>query len=238
MSSSLAPPVPHAAVSPVGDFSWHAETVQLLVLSGDGNVLQWNETAHRWLGGQAQLRPGLPVWELLTHNSASLLRENMGQARSRPARGMLLSFSDGASFAVTLTCSLYWMGDSWYLYGEQSVEGERRMNEELLALTSDLACANRERAKLAAQLQRTLAELRTSHWQIRRIQEHLPICAVCHKVPSGAREGGHWESLIQFLARNGLLMTHGYCPECEAAALAELDRLLPPHPAQDAAPTG
>jgi hypothetical protein len=89
---------------------------------------------------------------------------------------------------------------------------------------------SRERAKLAAQLERTLADLRTSHWQIRKIQEHLPICSVCHKVPNGPRDEARWEPLIDFLAGNGMLMSHGYCPSCAAAALAEVERFLSPGP--------
>jgi hypothetical protein len=236
MSSTSAASVPHPVLSPAGEFAWHAESVQLLVLSAGGNVLQWNGAARRGLGSCVELREGEPVWGLLAASSALRLRASLEEARSRPVRS-LLTFSDGATFAFTLSCSLHWMGDECYLFGEQLVEREKRMNEELLELTSELACVSRERAKLAAQLERTLAELRTSHWQIRKIQEHLPICAVCHKVPSGLQDEARWEPLIKFLARNGMLLTHGYCPECEAAALAELDRMLPsPHPAEAAAP--
>jgi hypothetical protein len=227
MPDTAAASVPHTILSPAGEFAWHAESVQLLVLSAGGNLLQWNEAARRGLGSHVELREGDPVWGLLPANSASQLRTGLEQARSGPVR-TLLTFSDGEAFAFTLSCSLHWMGDACYLFGEQLVEREVRMTEELLALTSELARASRDRAKLAVQLERTLAELQTSHWQIRRIQEHLPICAVCHKVPSGPGNEERWEALIEFLARNGMTATHGYCPECAAAALEELDALLPP----------
>ncbi|HEV3050195.1 MAG TPA: PAS domain-containing protein [Longimicrobium sp.] len=235
MSETSAASVPHTTLSPAGEFAWHAESVQLLVLSASGNLLQWNQAARRGLGSHVELREGEPVWGLLPASSASLLRASLQQARSRPVRS-LLTFSDGETFAFTLSCWLQWTGDACYLFGEELVEREKRMNEELLALTSELARVTRERTRLAAQLERTLTDLHTSHWQIRRIQDHLPICAVCHKVPSGPRDQAPWEPLIEFLAGNGMLMTHGYCPECEAAALAELDRVLPPpHPVQAAA---
>lgn len=227
MHGTYTASVPQTEVSPAGEFAWHAETMQLLVVSAGGNVLQWNQAAGRGLGSHVELREGEPVWGLLAASSASLLRASLQEARLRPVR-VLLTFSDGETFAFTLSCSLHWMGDACYLFGEELVEREKRMNEELLSLTSELARVSRERAKLAAQLERTLADLRTSHWQIRRIQQHLPICAVCHKVPNGPRDEACWEPLIEFLARSGMLMTHGYCPACEAAALEEVDRLLPP----------
>jgi len=238
MNATSSASVVHTALSPAGEFVWHAETVQLLVLSASGNVLQWNQAASQGLGSHVELREGEPVWGLLPGNSASLLRAGLQEARSGPVRS-LLTFSDGATFAFTLSCSMHWMDDACYLFGEELAGREKRMNEELLELTGELARVSRERAKLAAQLERSLADLRTSHWQIRKLQEHLPICAVCHKVPSGPRDAARWEPLIEFLARNGMLMTHGYCPECEAAALAELDLVLPPpHPAQVAAASG
>lgn len=235
MSATQAASIPRPALSPAGEFAWHAESVQLLVLSAGGNVLQWNQAARRGLGSHVELREGEPVWEMLAASSASLLRASLQEARSHPVR-ILLTFSDGVTFAFTLSCSLHWMGDACHLFGEPLAERERRMNEELLSLTAELARVSRERAKLAAQLERTLAELRASHWQIRKIQEHLPICAVCHNVPSGARDEARWEPLIEFLARNGMLMTHGYCPQCEAAALEELDKVLPPPLPAQAAP--
>lgn len=227
MLSHSSVSLPHTTRSPVSDFAWDAQTVHLLVLSAGGTVLQWNQAAREGLGSHVELREGDPVWGLLAENSASLLRAGMEEARSHPVRS-LLTFTDGATFAFTLSCALYWMGDACHLFGEQMVEREQRMNEELLALTSELARVSRDRAKLAARLEGTLTELRTSHWQIRKIQEHLRICAVCHRVPSAAEHEARWEPLIQFLAGNGLFMTHGYCPQCEAAALEELDRLLPP----------
>lgn len=227
MLSHSSVSLPNTTRSPVGDFAWDAKTVHLLVLSAGGNVLQWNQAAREGLGSHVELREGEPVGGLLAENSASLLRASMEEARAHPVR-CLLTFTDGETFAFTLSCALYWMGDACHLFGEQLVEREQRMNEELLALTSELARVSRDRAKLAARLEAALTELRTSHWHIRKIQEHLRICAVCHRVPSTSENGERWEPLIQFLAGNGLFVTHGYCPQCEAAALEELDRLLPP----------
>jgi hypothetical protein len=215
------------SASPAEDFIWSSESVQLLVLSPGGELLRWNGAARDGLGSRVELRQGRAVWELLSENAAALLRACMQQARTRPTR-CLLTFCDASSFAFTLSCALHWADGACYLFGERRVEREIAMSEELSGLTGELASMNRERAKLAAQLERTLDELRTSHWLIRRIQKHLPVCAVCHKVASGPREEAQWSSLVDFLASNGLLMTHGYCPECHAAAMAEVDRMPGP----------
>jgi hypothetical protein len=215
------------AVSPGDEFAWHAETVHLLVLSRTGAILRWNGAAAAGLAPHGVLREGEPVWGLLAGNSASLLRECLERAGTGPVR-CLLTFTDGERFAHTLSCSLHPRGDTVYLFGEHGAANERRMNTELMALTNELAETSRERARLNARLEKTLADLEASHWHIRKFQEHLPICSVCHKVATGKRDDAGWESLMMFLANNGLFMSHGYCPECEAAAFAELDEAVPP----------
>jgi PAS domain-containing protein len=217
------------SASAADDFVWSSESVQLLVLSPEGELLRWNGAAREGLGSHVELRSGRPVWELLSENAVALLRACMQQARTGPTR-CLLTFSDAASFAFTLSCALHWADGACYLFGERRVEREIAMSAELSELTGELASMNRENAKLVAQLERTLKELRDSHWLIQRIQEYLPVCSVCHKVASGPREEGQWSTLVDFLAGNGLLMTHGYCPECHAAAMAEVERMprVPP----------
>ena len=48
----------------------------------------------------------------------------------------------------------------------------------------------------------------------------LPICASCKKI----REGDVWEPLETYLySHSEAELTHGICPECAEAVLAEMD---------------
>jgi PAS domain S-box-containing protein len=76
----------------------------------------------------------------------------------------------------------------------------------------------RERDAALQQLQGALDELRRSHWLIRRFQEFLPVCACCHRVRDPEAQ---WEPLVEFLASQGLEMTHGLCPACADRSLRE-----------------
>jgi GAF domain-containing protein len=76
--------------------------------------------------------------------------------------------------------------------------------------------AARQQEERADVLQATLDELERSHFHIRKFQELLPLCMVCHKM---RRPDEGWEPLVDYLARDGMLVSHGYCPECAAAAL-------------------
>lgn len=207
------------------DLAWHAESVCVLVLDAEGRILRANEAAHRALN---PLATGEPVWTLLPESGGSLLRARLLEARTAPVRGVHLNFTNGSSYALTLSCSIGWSGDSYLLLGEALVERDQRMRQELLDLTRELVESNRERAKVARELERTLAELQNSHWHIRRIQEFLPICCVCQSVRvTPGQEEAPWKSLSAFLAEHGLLMSHGYCPDCQAKVLAELDEEFP-----------
>jgi GAF domain-containing protein len=77
--------------------------------------------------------------------------------------------------------------------------------------------ARREEQRAAAaeetvtRLEQTLAELEQSHWHIRKLQDLMPLCMICQKVH---RPDETWEPLVNMLARDGLLVSHGYCPDC------------------------
>lgn len=205
---------------PVDEFVWQAETVHLLVLSPDATVVRWNQAAR---AAHAPLAEGTPVSGLLTENSASLLRAAMEAARTQPVGDVLLTFSDGDRFAFTLSCRLRWVGDACLLFGEPLAGRDSHVTRELMELSSELARITRERAKVAAELSAALEALRESHWHVKKIQEFLPICGECHRVPAGEAGRGEWRHLVSFLADSGLLMTHGYCPECEERVMAEID---------------
>ncbi len=82
-----------------------------------------------------------------------------------------------------------------------------------------------EREKLIAELQRALAEINT-------LSDLLPMCAWCKKVRD---DKGYWADVASFFTkRKGIRWTHGMCPECEKAFLAELPEAF----SSDAAASG
>jgi hypothetical protein len=102
-----------------------------------------------------------------------------------------------------------------------------------------------ERRRAEARLAESLRDLQDSFWHLRKIQEVLPLCMSCGKVKA---DGDRWEKLTDFLRRNSLLVSHGYCPECfekarrafglEEAPAAERTAPRPPAPDSAAPPSG
>lgn len=84
-------------------------------------------------------------------------------------------------------------------------------------------------AGIAADLGRTrthLDHIQSSFWRLTRDQEVLPICMGCSRVSTAE---GSWEPLAAFFRSRTDFLSHGYCHDCGAAALAEDD--LPARPA-------
>lgn len=223
-STDLEPHSPHFGI--LDDLAWHAGSLCVIELDVQGAVLRINEAASRAL---KPLAPGALIGDVLSGSGSASLRERMKEAHTAPVRGFQLNFSDGASYALSLECSLGWTGAAYLLLGGVFFERDQRTKQEMLDLTRELAESNRERAKVAGELRKTLVELQTSHWHIRKIQEFLTACCVCSKILTTPGDGAVWQSLSSFLAENGLLMSHGYCPGCEAKVLAEVDEALPFH---------
>lgn len=69
-------------------------------------------------------------------------------------------------------------------------------------------------------LQEALATLKDTHWHLRKLQEVLPICAVCGKVKSAEAK---WEDVLTYLRANADFLSHGLCPDCARQAEQDFD---------------
>jgi hypothetical protein len=199
-------------------FGFLAESrcVCLFVLGDTHEVRAWNPAAQALSGRSAAWLGGRPIGDLLREDSAHLLAAApVGDALGNP---LLLTFVDAAEATHARWCRLQRWQDAVYLVGEPLVERERAFADALMDLHV------RGRLRVAAASHVGEPEPEGAHWRIRKLQEHLPICAVCHRVHE---PGAPWETLSGFLQRNGLRMTHGYCPDCEEVALAGLNSMYP-----------
>ena len=74
--------------------------------------------------------------------------------------------------------------------------------------------AEEERARLVAELEKTLAEVRT-------LQEILPICSYCRKIRD---DEDYWHTVESYVAHHtGSQFSHGICPTCLEAAERQVE---------------
>jgi hypothetical protein len=79
------------------------------------------------------------------------------------------------------------------------------------AYQAQLREAKNELEATKAKLEETLADLKSSYWHLEKIQEVLPVCMECGAVRSGRSA---WEPVLEYLKKNDLVLSHGYCPDC------------------------
>jgi DNA-binding response OmpR family regulator len=68
-------------------------------------------------------------------------------------------------------------------------------------------------------LARHIRELEEASSRIRQLQGLIPMCCVCKRIRN---DEDYWQQLECYLSQHsGVKVTHGYCPECMAQALAD-----------------
>jgi hypothetical protein len=96
----------------------------------------------------------------------------------------------------------------------------------LLALAAAAWLFHRFRSHQVLARQRELdARIAEAKAKIRILHGLLPLCGSCHKVRG---DQGYWQQVETYLAASSdLEFTHGFCPDCAGAMLAQMDDEAP-----------
>lgn len=195
-------------------------------VSRDGRIVAANKALARRTGLSAAELVKASIFPLLTEEDGERIRERLGAARPPSPESFLANFVSIRHEVQTYRCRTFPQGDDLVLVGEPEVEEDQILAEELLRLNNELSVLSRENARRSrelevarSELQQTLTELENSHWQLRKIQENIPLCMLCGKMKTGDAK---WESFLDYLRSNEIFVSHGYCPTCAEEALAEV----------------
>ena len=214
-------------------------TYVMLVNAGNDSAVLNRALADR-LGVSLAAGP-VPLSTLCANDEASGLAERIARHRSAGQRGIaeefLLNLVNASGSPFTLQCRMDTQRGHALIVGECAEGPDDRLRDELLHTNNQLAVLAREREAARQALERardelaevneeqavTLKALESSYWHIERIHELLPICMDCGEVKSA---DGSWQHLREFLMANAKnpFLSHGYCPECQARGLAEIER--------------
>jgi heme-degrading monooxygenase HmoA len=173
-----------------------------------GRIRHCNPGAAQILGAADPM--GSDLRPFLSAADVEWLERTLANDSRRGTR--LLNLVDSSGSLCSVTAEFEMRPESIVICG--ALEPERLAYEGLMSLGGDLSVQLRDETQARTRLALALEELERSHWHIRRVQELLPVCMRCQRVKS---EDSTWDSLLNFLARNSLLVTHGYCPSCAAA---------------------
>jgi heme-degrading monooxygenase HmoA len=168
---------------------------------------------------------GASVFSFLSESSRAALVALLDSGERRAAAPAALAFDSPSGASFTLECQLDIQPAAFALIGCVGEQRTQAYMETLENLNNQLAVEIRESARKGKELERVngrlqqaLDELDNMYWHLRKIQEVLPICLHCGKVKTG---DGTWQTVVDYLKANSQFLSHGYCPDCYAQALAE-----------------
>lgn len=196
-------------------------------ISPDGTLRAVNATLARRAGITEDELQGASLYALLTEEDRERMRASLGSEDGISPEPFFANFVSTRHEVHTLRCRIFSLGEELALVGEPDVEEDQAFAEELLRLNNELSVLSRENARRAReleasgrQIEEALAELESSYWHLRKIQERIPLCMRCGKMKTGAAE---WSSLVDYLRSNEIFVSHGYCPTCASEVLDEVD---------------
>lgn len=204
-------------------FLCQTQSVHFLVVDCDGTIKDCNGPVAAELRLPKTEIVGTKLWRFLADTDAALLQGKVADGPGQRGTGFLLNFVSVDHAPYTLNCLLAVQPTDFVLLGEPAA-GRVGYQEELLQLNNEFAVLSREYARKGRELEQALAQLREAHhqlensfWHLKKIQEVLPVCMECGKVKSAEAT---WEGVVDYLKRNAVFLSHGYCPECAEGVLA------------------
>jgi heme-degrading monooxygenase HmoA len=201
--------------------------LHLLVIDGNGKILACNSRFADLLRVSQDQLYGQILWPYLTAPDALKLQNLLRGIAEEPAESTLLNFISMEGMPHTLECTVQRQKGGCAVIGNipsrQGEEMQRQIieiNNEMAVLVRELEAKNKDLATAKRGLEKALQEISTLYWQIRKVQEVLPMCLRCGKVQSGE---AHWEDLADFMIQRFPFLSHGYCPDCASRELVDDD---------------
>lgn len=182
-----------------------------------GRVAEVSPALARAVGMAPEALVGLSVEALVHEDHRARVEGWMGGADTPDEpTGLTLRTAGGRPLAASVVVEsgpdgLWVVGEREAREADGATEELTRMNNELAALARERARREREIERLERQTRATLDDLRSSYWHLRKIQEVLPFCMECGHVKG---EDDTWQSFVDYLKENEILVSHSYCPTC------------------------
>lgn len=191
----------------------------------DGRIEECNPYFAKLLGKPVSTLLGCSVWTFLTDPDAEALRETIESEGQAVRLNQRLNFVSSDYVPSTFNCLISRRPTGFVIVGEPVWQDMYKAQRQLIELHDQTSVLMRDVSKqlkelkaAKTQVETMLHELRDSYWHLRKLGEVLPICLNCGKIKSVDMA---WERVTEFLKKNALPLSHGYCPECAPSALSQ-----------------
>ena len=186
------------------------QTFQFIgLMTIDGTLIEINETALNFGGIGEKDALGKPFWETIWWTHSAELQKSLKEAINRAADGHFVRFetfhpaADGGIhyFDVSIKPVKDETGQIYLLITEERDITERKQAEQ-------------EREKTIAELQDTIAEVKT-------LRGFLPICSYCKNIRD---DEGYWKKIENYIQKHSYAeFSHSICPDCAKKYYPDMD---------------
>lgn len=183
-------------------------------VDASGIVVHCNAACATLVGRRVGALIGLPATALLTVDDAERVISWAAGRAVAPDQPTLLNFADASDRVFTLHAMAERVDGVAMVLAEPPLASDSPDPADWLELNNELATMAREHARTNRRLEAAIAELKDSHWHLKKIHEVLPICVECGRVKGF---GSGWQEVVDFLRQSATFLSHGYCPECHDA---------------------
>jgi len=200
-----------------------SKSVLFIAFDEHGDLVYANAGASRVARGDGEPESPSHISDVIPATNIAMLEEALAEG-DEVVDCTLNVFTPGHE-CETLQCRVWRAEGLMLVLGERKREDAARLQRELMDLNNELVVKSRELGRrqrelehIRTKLQGALDELETSYWHLRKLQEVLPICMECGKVKTA---DATWEDVVDYLQRNALFLSHGYCPDCAEAMMEQ-----------------
>lgn len=205
----------------------------ILLIDCEGNITDFNETAHRDLGYTREEFAQIRLTDIDPFQSPEEVQSSIGEVLSQGSAEFEVRHrtKDGEIRDVhVMTRVLNLSGNNVFQTIWHDITEQKRAEEELNSYREDLEELVRERttelSKLNEQLHKDIArrkiaekiqedliiELRDAIAKIKTLTGLIPICAWCKKIRD---DKGYWKKVETYIREHSdASFTHGICPDC------------------------
>jgi len=198
-----------------------SEAVDYLEIGDDGLLASCNLCFAARRGAEPAELVGAALETLMVRRDAERVLDLLHSLDEGGFEAVLLNPLDRDGHPATVRCLIARQEHGLVVVAEPAEGPGGGEATALLALNNEISVLNRENARIArelaaakGELERALEELQTSYWHLEKLQEVLPVCMECGRIKTGE---ARWDAVIDYLKRNRIFLSHGYCPQCAAA---------------------
>jgi len=192
---------------------WGASAIGAAIVEGT-TIRRVNGALARLLGRQPD---ELPVGSLVHADQVEAFTEFVRKAGPAWSKALFGFQPDTLGIPLDHVTWARRRGGTVELLIEPAAAETAAVDQTMLALVDEMIEVQRELEHRTKGLERALADKVVAEQRVEELKRLLPICAWCGQIRREDTQGSRWMPIAEYLACEGIDVTHGLCETCDQA---------------------